>query len=234
MVKDINTGGDSYPQNLTVFNGYIYFSAVQDGLTSGYELWRSDGTAAGTKKFKEINPGSANGSPSIFTRLGTHLYFTADDGVHGQELWWTDGISGADAHTAMIQDINLGSGGADSSSPYGLKAHGDYVYFAAGDGTSSKFWRVSDQGVVDSAVLYGTNGFVGCMCSEPIIPLNGRLFMTEYSSETGMEFSYLDEPTWMMPSTNRDGSPWSVTLVVLAAVTAAAGLTVRMRKVKRA
>jgi len=234
MVKDINTNGGSYPQNLTVFNGYIYFSAVQDELTSGYELWRSDGTAAGTTKFKEINPGSASASPTNFTPLGTHLFFSAGVYEFGQELWWTDGISGADAHTAMIQDINLGNSGADSSSPRGLKAHGDYVYFVAGDGTSPKLWRVSDQGVIESAVLPGTNGFVDCMCSEPIIPLNGRLFMTTYSTETGMEFSYLDEPTWVMPSTNRDGSPWSVTLVVLAAVTAAAGLTVRMRKVKRA
>jgi hypothetical protein len=48
-----------------------------------------------------------------------------------------------------------------------------------------------------------------------------------------MEFSYLDEPTWVMPSTNRDGSPWSTALAVLAAVTAAAGLTVRLRATKQ-
>jgi hypothetical protein len=35
-----------------------------------------------------------------------------------------------------------------------------------------------------------------------------------------------------MPSTNRDGTPWSTALVVLAALTAAAGLTVRMRAAK--
>jgi len=235
MVKDSNTGGDSNPQNLTVFNGHLYFSAVLDGLTSGYELWRSDGTAAGTNKFKEINPGSANSNPGNFTPHGTHLYFTADDGdaVHGQELWWTDGISGDDAHTNMIQDINLGTSGADSSSPFGLKAHGDYVYFVAYDGTRTKLYRVSDNGVVESSLISGTNGGVVCMCMEPIIPLDGRLFMTIGNDEVGTEFAYLDEPTWVMPSTNRDGSPWSTALVVLAAVTAAAGLTVRLRATKQ-
>jgi hypothetical protein len=64
--------------------------------------------------------------------------------------------------------------------------------------------------------------------------LNGRLFMAMYSDETGSELAYLDEPTFGLPGTNRDGSVWSAALVLLAAVTAAAGLTVRLREVKRA
>jgi ELWxxDGT repeat protein len=232
MVKDINTGGDSSPENLAVFNGYLYFAA-DSGLGSGVELWRSDGTVPGTVLFKDINPGSGFGYPSDFTRLGTHLYFAADDGTHGRELWWTDGISGADAHTALIQDINLGTSGADGAYPHGLKAHGDYVYFTAYDGTNGLLGRVSEQGVVESTVLAGTNTYVDCMCSEPIFPLNGRLFLTTHSNETGSEFAYLDEPTWVMPSANRDGSPWSTALVVLAAVTAAAGLTVRLRAARK-
>jgi hypothetical protein len=55
-----------------------------------------------------------------------------------------------------------------------------------------------------------------------------------YSDETGSELAYLDEPTFGLPGTNRDGSVWSAALVLLAAVTAAAGLTVRLREVKRA
>jgi hypothetical protein len=64
--------------------------------------------------------------------------------------------------------------------------------------------------------------------------LNGRLFIAAYSDETGNELAYLDEPTFGLPGTNRDGSVWSTALVLLAALTAAAGLTVRMREVKRA
>ena len=42
--------------------------------------------------------------------------------------------------------------------------------------------------------------------------------MAAYSDETGSELAYLDEPTFVLPETNRDGSVWSTALVVLAAV----------------
>jgi hypothetical protein len=62
--------------------------------------------------------------------------------------------------------------------------------------------------------------------------LNGRLFIAAYSDETGNELAYLDEPTFGLPGTNRDGSVWSTALVLLAAVTAVAGAGLRMRGVR--
>src|SRR4051812_15965103 len=41
--------------------------------------------------------------PGFRTIDGT-TYFAADDGVHGTELWKTDGA----AHTALVKDINPG------------------------------------------------------------------------------------------------------------------------------
>jgi hypothetical protein len=57
--------------------------------------------------------------------------------------------------------------------------------------------------------------------------------MVLYSDETGSEFAHLDEPTFVLPGTNRDGSAWSTTLVLLAAVTAVAGIGLRMPEAKR-
>jgi hypothetical protein len=55
------------------------------------EPWKSDGTTAGTVLVKDINPGSASSypvdSPLRQGLSGGHLFFTADDGVHGTELW---------------------------------------------------------------------------------------------------------------------------------------------------
>jgi ELWxxDGT repeat protein len=55
LVKDINPGAfNSYPQSLTVVGNTLFFTAY-DGV-NGFELWKSDGTAAGTVLVKDIRP----------------------------------------------------------------------------------------------------------------------------------------------------------------------------------
>jgi hypothetical protein len=132
-----------------------------------------------------------------------------------------------------VEDININVGG--SSYPGYFTALGDYLYFrAADDDTSYDLWRVDGSGLTESSSIPGTNAGIGCECFPVLNALNGRLFIAAYSDETGSELAYLDEPTFGLPGTNRDGSVWSMALVLLAAVTAAAGLTVRMREVNRA
>ena len=63
MVKDINPGaGWSNLSGITAVNRIIYFTA--DDGTHGAELWRSDGTARGTRMVKDINPGAGSGAPT--------------------------------------------------------------------------------------------------------------------------------------------------------------------------
>ena len=57
--------------------------------------------------------------------------------------------------------------------------------------------------------------------------------MAAYSDENGSELAYLDEPTFVLPETNSDGSVWTTALVLLAAVTAVAGVGLRMRGAPR-
>lgn len=64
---------------------------------SGTELWRTDGTDAGTAMIQDINPGSGSGLP--FARIVPHvdggLHFAANDGVTGLQVWFTQGVTGA-------------------------------------------------------------------------------------------------------------------------------------------
>jgi ELWxxDGT repeat protein len=179
----------------------------------------------------DINTGNsgADGSyPDYFTVFNGALYFQAIDSTHGYELWRTNGTM-----TELVQDINTGNSGADSSSPSNLTALGDFLYFNAADGTTAaKVWRINGIGAAESAVIPGTNAGVGCMC-DPLSAVDGRLFVTMWSDETGSEFAYLDEPTFVLPETNRSGSAWSMALVILAAVTAVAGVGLRMRGAPR-
>jgi ELWxxDGT repeat protein len=90
LVKDISAGNnsnnqpnDSVPTSLVNFNSTLYFAA-SDG--SSREVWSSDGTVSGTRKFSNIyTTGIAD--PAKLTVVGTRLFFTATNGTNGTELW---------------------------------------------------------------------------------------------------------------------------------------------------
>src|SRR5690606_3471192 len=92
LFKDINVGAyASNPEDFIEYNNKLYFTA-DDGI-NGRELWVTDGTAAGTIMLKDINP-SGSSSPSHFANsypveYDGKLYFDADDGTNGRELWVT-------------------------------------------------------------------------------------------------------------------------------------------------
>src|SRR6476660_1233224 len=93
---------------LTARGSSVYFMA--NTLSNGAELWKSDGTAAGTAMVAEILPGMGSSAAQFITNLNGTLYFSANDETHGMELWKSDGTM---AGTAMVKDINPGAGSAN-------------------------------------------------------------------------------------------------------------------------
>ncbi len=143
MVKDIDayTVG-SQPAYLTDVGGTLFFTA-NDG-TNGYELWKSDGTQAGTVLVKDIWPGSLPSSPwssrSDLTNVNGTLFFVAADGVHGSELWKSDGT---EAGTVLVKDIWPGSDPSSCySGPSSLTNVNGTLFFIANDGTHGyELWK---------------------------------------------------------------------------------------------
>lgn len=136
LVKDISTG-EGYWGNNFIFgetlNGYTYFNGQNE---LGDELWRTDGTPAGTGLFKDLDPGTLGTTPINLIRLNNRIIFTAQDATYGSELWVTDGT---EFGTYRIRDINPGVIG---SYPSDFVIAGNYVYFIAYmPNTSSKLWR---------------------------------------------------------------------------------------------
>ena len=94
------------------YNGKVYL--IGGDSSNGVELWQSDGTTSGTILLKNINNGSqfdastgaGNGFNSNFdphfTIFNNQLFFVANDGIHGYELWSTDGTSSG---TNLFKDI---------------------------------------------------------------------------------------------------------------------------------
>src|SRR6185295_14166193 len=118
--------------DLAVVGSWLVFAA-DDG--HGRELWRSDGTAAGTTVLRDLTLSDStddNVGPTFFQPAAGRLFFTADDGIHGFELWQTDGTPEG---TRMVQDI--APEGA-SSYPEDLTLAGDRLFFSADDGTTGQ------------------------------------------------------------------------------------------------
>jgi ELWxxDGT repeat protein len=117
LTKDIYSGSTSSvattaSKPVMVFQNKVYFLAKT--LAYGDELWYSDGTAAGTQLLKDINPGAASivfdavAVPNAARISKNHivhndsLFISLDDGVHGRELWGTNGTT---AGTIMLYDF---------------------------------------------------------------------------------------------------------------------------------
>jgi ELWxxDGT repeat protein len=93
----------SAPSGVALGN-ILYFSGSDPA--HGAELWRSDGTVAGTRLSIDIRPGRAGSNPRDLTAFQGRLWFTVDDGAHGREIWSTDGTA---AGTRLLADTCPGS-----------------------------------------------------------------------------------------------------------------------------
>ncbi|MFL2966691.1 MAG: ELWxxDGT repeat protein [Candidatus Thalassarchaeaceae archaeon] len=141
LVKDINSGKNSGTQEFTtvVAGDYLFFRA--DDGTNGTELWRSDGTEAGTGMVKDINTGAtwdSSSDPYHLTAMGGNIYFAADNGSQSQELWRSDGT---ESGTVMLMSfVDIGAQSYAVTDPFAIV--GDAFYFNANDGTHGReLWK---------------------------------------------------------------------------------------------
>ncbi len=104
---------NSAPHQLTVVDGVLFFAAQT--TDNGVELWKSDGTTQGTTLVKDIATGTytnsqgtypSSSNPANLVDVNGTLFFTADDGQHGEELWKSDGT---EQGTVLVKDIYTGS-----------------------------------------------------------------------------------------------------------------------------
>ncbi len=149
-IKTIDSETSAYPAELKSGAGLIFFTS-DDGLT-GRELWRTDGTPTGTFMINKKSSWDRVATSPVDVN-GT-VYFVSNSG-NGNELWKTDGTV---AGTVLVKDIHNGS---SSSSPAGLTAVEDLLYFVANDGINGEaLWQSdgTEQGTKLEKVIGANSG----------------------------------------------------------------------------
>ncbi len=148
------TPNNSFPSDMTNVNGEIYFSA-NDGV-HGVELWKSDGTAAGTMMVKDIDPAQPvppNSSfPFDLAAVNGALEFYAYDGT-GTGLFRSDGTAAGTVELAT---------NVQTTTPLGVTAPpaGDFNRDFNADGFSDIQWH-NNNGQVAIWEMNGTNQIAG-------------------------------------------------------------------------
>ncbi|MEM6697138.1 MAG: T9SS type A sorting domain-containing protein [Bacteroidota bacterium] len=155
LVFSLKTALDIHHINdVYAFKNEIYLEAVS--TASGFELWKTDGTLKGTKIVKDIWQGSGSSASASRRRLNSftedYIYFEANDGIFGLELWRTDGtVKG----TNIVSDF---SSGADWSSTFPLAILDNDFYFIEGErNRGHRLYRLDQAAPLPEVPMYDTS-----------------------------------------------------------------------------
>jgi ELWxxDGT repeat protein len=182
QAPDIVKGAGDDPKDLTAIEDKLYFSAKSE---LGRELWVADGNSANL--VEDINQGTGSSSPSNFTaiknqrkgNIETQLFFTADGGERGVELWSLD-LANNSSKPQRYDDI---VDGPTSSEPRQLVNAEQRLYFTADDGVFGReLWTLG-------VTVQGPTGSSNGESSAVIQVEEGTKKVFQYNSNSDVKWS---------------------------------------------
>lgn len=187
LVADILPGtGSGGATNLINVNGTLFFRA-SDGTGAGAhgsEIWKSDGTAAGTALVKDINPGTASSSagPTNIANLNGIFMFTATDGT-GITLWRSDGTA--------VNTVKVGATVVTPQTAANFTVIGSTLFFT-GTGTAGggvELWKTdgTDAGTTLVKDINTTTVSAGSSSPSSLANINGTLYFAANDGVNGIE-----------------------------------------------
>ncbi len=194
LIKDFIPGGNGNAQNLAVAGNFL-FLAASSGTAGNIELWRSDGTTAGTVLERDINTNGTQGSlPQNLTEViisgEPWLFFSADDGTlatPNRELWARNPNTG---NTFLVRNLRT----VGSSNPRFLVSFDDACFFIANGDTGPALWRSDGTSAGTQPVNLGGAGIVVDPTVAPVVSGDnlyfaagspGNVELWRYSASTG-------------------------------------------------
>ena len=168
---------DAVGQGAATFRGHHYF--VADDGVHGRELWRTDGTVAGTTLFADLTPGGAtsHSTLSMLTVTGARLYFvqriSPNSYTSSYKLWSTTG----NAAQPMIEHVSTTHAITLQGSS------GDQVYYSTRFDVNES---VRTFVLADGATLPID---VGVRAAPPIARIGADIYFEESSSQNLWRFN---------------------------------------------
>lgn len=135
LFKDLYAGAHPLSSNPTEYYNaegtmYIITRATNGVGLGNYQLWKSDGTVAGTVMVKDsLYTNSTSGNVKFCVHVGSTLYFTITPSGGPSvttQLWKTDGT---EAGTVPVIDLPYTAGSPGSQTPGGYVANGRQTLF---------------------------------------------------------------------------------------------------------
>ena len=186
LVKNINPSGNGMQPPVLMYSPYTavlgsnLFFVASNG-TTGFELYKTDGTTVGTSLVKDIEVGSNSSNPSNFIVVNGVLYFTCNTASDGNELWKTDGTS---VGTVLVKDFNLLMG--SSSNPNYLVGLNNKLYFSAKVANKTTLCQ-SDGSAVGTTTLYASPLLNSDFCR--LTKVDSSIYFFDVSASTSPDYN---------------------------------------------
>jgi len=176
----------SSPKNYTILQDTILcYSSSNDNGDQLWKITRDPSIQNGLVNtlITSIFPGG-NADIKEFHLHEDRIFFSANDGVHGQELWVTDGTEGG---TFMLKDIISGGTG---SYPKNFTSYNGKIYFTTFDGFDEGHIWISDgtaEGTFSAADIWPA-GMTRSYASMKWQEYNGKLYFPVFNSGLGEHY----------------------------------------------
>jgi ELWxxDGT repeat protein len=178
MPAALTLTSDGTFRDFAIRGSELFFSATG---TAGRELWKTNGTAAGTQLVLDISSGSADSSPAEFSLFNGFVYFAATTAGSGRELWRTNGLA---LGTSLVVDVVPG---LNSSNPAKMVAFDNQLFFATL--ADNDVYRTDGTAPGTTLVVSGnfSHDRLPDVGTYPIAVVNGRLIIKREDTSTGID-----------------------------------------------
>ena len=154
---------------------------------------------------KDINTKAASGSPRKMTTIGNTVFFSADDGVHGRELWKTDGTT-----TTFVKDIHPNG----NSNPTNFCNLNGVAFFTATNAENGRELWKSDGTTAGTIMVADIVIGQSSATPEELTACNGKVFFSAKTGDGTRRLYFSDgNITSQAPSASTFTSPENLTAI---------------------